>query len=136
MGVQATMTIGDKRGSAATVIASGGATYPGANQVRVVTILPTADLHRSVEIHSAIRACLDYARDNNLFVASGAMAVVTSLDGKKAAIRTVGIAANVVTGDVGIMIAGSVRNQGGINITDNAHKQLLDWMREEDRLVA
>lgn len=135
MPLQATMTIGDKTTAVAATIVSGGATYPNPNQVRIVSILPAADQHRFADIHRAVKNCLDYARDNNLFVTSGSIAIVSNLDGGKSSIRQESIAANIVTGDVGIMVLGSVRNRGSINITENAHIQLLNWMNENDRLV-
>lgn len=136
MGVQATMKIGDKVDALAVSILSGEATYPGTDEVRIITILAAADEHRLADIQRAVMLCIDYARDNNIYTSSGSIAIVTNLNSGKAGVRREGIATNVVTGDVGLMVGGTVRNKGGRNITDDAHKQLLDWMNEQNRLAA
>jgi len=136
MGVQAFQFIGDKKGRTYAVVASGAALYPNFGEVSIVSILPAPDLHRSGEVQRAIMYCLEYARDNDLYTSAGSISVVTSLDGGKSAVRTEAIAANVVTNDVGIMITGSTRNDGGTNITYEAHRQLIDGSREDERLVA
>ncbi len=136
MGVQSTMTIGDKQGSAAVTVASGAATFPSTFQVRIVSILPAADLHRLADIQRAVQICIDYARDNNLYTGGASIYVVTTLSGGKVAIRTGAVASAVVTNDVGIMVNNFESAKGARNIMDNAHKQLLDWMNEQDRLAA
>lgn len=136
MGVQATMTIGHKITSAAATIATALFTFPAAGQVRIATVLPAADLHRLAEVKRAIMYCLEYARDNNLYTSSVSIAVVTTLNGGKKDVRTETVVANVVTDDVGILIVGSVRDDGGTLITYEANRQLLDWMNENKRLVA
>jgi len=136
MGVQATMIIGDKKASAAATVASGAATFPITNQVSVVSILPAADSHRLADIERAVEICIDYMRDNNLYGGASPLYVVTTLDGGRNTVRTNNVATEVVTNDVGIMINNFERAKGSRNIIDNAHKQLLDWMRENERLVA
>ncbi len=136
MGIQATMTIVDKETSIAATVASGAATFPFTDQISIVSILPTADLHRLADVQRAVEICIDYARDNNLYVGTSQIYVVTTLDGGRNAVRTNNVATEVVTNDVGIMINNFEIQKGSRNIMDNAHKQLLDWMNENDRLVA
>lgn len=136
MGVQCYMTIGDKKGSSAFPIASGGGAYPTTEEVGIISILPAADLHRLGEVQRTVMYCLEYARDNNIFISAGSIAIVTTLDAGKSGIREEGIIANVVTDEVGIMVVGSTRVDGGTLITYEAHRQLLDWMNENDRLVS
>ena len=136
MGVEASMTIGTKTSAVAAVVASGAAVFPAAGKVGIVSILPAADTGRIGEVQRAINHCIDYARDNNLFRSATSIAVVTTLNGGKVAVRTETLSTNVVTNDVGIMILGAVRDGGDTNIVENAHQQLLDFMNENDRLVA
>jgi len=136
MGVQAFQYIGDKKSRTYAVVASGAALYPNLGEVSIVSILPVPDLHRSGEVQRAVMYCLEYARDNDLYNSSTSISVVTTLDGGKSAVRTETVAANVVTNDVGIMIVGSTRSEGGTNINYEAHRQLIDGSREDERLVA
>lgn len=136
MGVQATMTIGDKKGSVAVPVASGAATFPSTFQVRVVSILQASDSHRLADIQRAVVICIEYARDNNLYVGTSPMYVITTLDGGKSTIKFNNVASEIVTDNVGIMINNFEIQKGSRNIMDNAHQQLLDWMRENQRLVA
>ncbi len=135
MSVQAIMSIHDKRSASAASVASGEALYPASSEVSIVSMPAVADEHRLADIQRAVEICIDFARDTNQFGSSGSTSIVTSLNGGKAAIRVELIATNVVTGDIGIMITGSVRNKGSRNITEEAHKQLLDWMNENGRLA-
>ena len=134
MGVQATMTIGDKKGASFAVVASGGATYPAINQVSIVSILDGDDAERYADIERAHQICMDYAKENNLFNSAGSIAIVTTLDGGKEAVTTKNLAADVVTGDVGLMVVGSQRNKGYSNIQHEAYIQLIDAARENTRL--
>ena len=135
MGKQATMTIGDKIGSTASTIATGGATYPGVNQVRIVTLVAVADEHRLADIQRTVKVLIDAARDNNVFRGSGSKAYTTTLNGGKEGIIAKAISADVVDGDIALMIVGTVSNKGNRNITEEAHIQLLDWMNETDNLI-
>ncbi len=136
MGVQAFQFIDNKSSRTYSTVASGAAVYPNFSEVSIVSILPAPDLHRSGEVQRAIMYCLEYARDNNLYNLAGSISVVTTLDGGKNAVRTESIAANIVTGDVGIMIIGSTRNEGDTSFVYEAHRQLIDGSREDDRLTA
>ncbi len=135
MGVQAIMTIGDKKGSVVNTVATAAAVFPSTFEVSIVSILPTADLHRLADIQRAVKLCIDYARDNNLYGGGSQLYVVTTLNGGKAAIRSNNVANEVVTNDVGIMLNTFEIAKGSRNIMDNAHRQLLDWMNEQDRLA-
>ena len=137
MGAQATMAIGDKAKAFAINLAEGGlGTFPAANQVSIISLPATADAHRLADIQRAVVICLDFARDNNLFISAVSVAVLTTLNGGKVAVRTEALASAAIIDDVGILIVGSVRDGGDTNIVDNAHKQLLQFMREEGRLAA
>ncbi len=138
MGVQSTMTIGDKKAAIAVTQSPGGAFFPTTNNISIISLAIATDEHRLGEIHRAIGYCIDYARDNNLFSNTTLtdLAVITTLNGGKAAVRTELIAADVVLGEVGIMLGTAVRVRGATNITENAHRQLLDWAREAQRLAA
>lgn len=136
MGVQALMSFHNKRTVSIVTRASGTAIYPGFGVVSTVSILPAADLHRIGEVERCVMYCLEYARDNNIFVSSGSISIVTTLDGGKNGIVEIPIATNVITGHVGIMITGTVRDNGGTLITYEAHRQCLDAMREQGRLAA
>ncbi len=137
MGVECYMTVGDKKGSTAFPIASGGGAFPSIGEVGIITILPAADLHRLGEVQRAVMYCLEYARDNNTSsAAAGPLAIVTSLDGGKNGIREESVIVNVVTNDVGIIINSADRGKTQTSINYEAQRQLLDWMNENDRLVA
>lgn len=135
MGVQSTMTISEKISSVAATIATALFTFPAAGEVRIATVLPAADLHRLAEVQRCIMYCLEYARDNNLYTSAVSIAVVTTLGDGKSGVREETVVANVVTDDVGILIVGTVRDDGGNLINYEAHKQLLDWLNENNRLV-
>ena len=139
MGVQAIRTLTPlerKEDITITAPISGAAVYPGINQISVVTMLAAADTHRNLEIINLLKDCLDYIRDENVLTSAGSISIVTTLIAGKAGIRTESIAASVVTGDVGIMIIGSERIKGSRNYFFNAHDQIIDWLREQDRLGA
>lgn len=137
MGVQAIRSVeGTKLSTIFTAPASGAAVFPGADQCSVVTMLAAADTHRLGETQRRIEDCINFARDNDLFKPGSAdIAVVVKLNETRADIRTEGDPLNVVTGDVGIMMAGTEVSKGSRNILENAHKQVLDWMNEQDRLA-
>ena len=85
MGVQAIRTItGKKEDTVLTTPATALAAFPAAGEVSVVTILAVADQHRLADAERAIRICLDYARDNNLYTSAVSVSVVTTLNGGKA----------------------------------------------------
>jgi len=134
MGVQATMTIGQKAGATAQAISTGTASYPSFDEVRIIGIPATNDSGRLADIHRTIRLVIDYVRDNKLFIGAGAAGYLTSLDAGKAGIRSISIATEAVTNDFGIMVNGAVKGRGNRLDTENAHRQLLDWMRENQRL--
>jgi len=133
MGIQATMFIGDKQGATSVATDTAAVVFPPLEAVSIAVILAPADNHRLLEVYNRVRKLLDYARDNNLFVGAGAIAIITSLSG---IYRTEAIASNVVTGDIAIMIQGAIKNRGYTNIIDAAHRQLLNAMREEGSLVS
>ncbi len=134
MGVQATMTIGVKAGATAQTILTGAAGFPSFNEVSIIGIPVTADLGRLADIHRTIRLVIDYVRDNKLFFGNGSTGYLTSLDEGKAGIRNISIVTQAVDGDFGLMVNGAVKNLGNRLDTENAHRQLLDWMRENQRL--
>lgn len=136
MGVQATMDIGDKNSGVAATIASGAATFPAAGKVRNAVILAAGDLHRVGEVQRSLNHCYDHAKHANLFTSAVSIAVVCPVGGALSSVRTETNPALVVTGEVAVMIVGAVRAQGDLNITFNAHEQLVDWMNENDRLVS
>jgi len=136
MGVQSTMTIGDKKAAIAISQSPGASFFPSQTNISIVSLAITADEHRLGEIHRCIGYCIDYARDNNLFGSATDIAIVTTLDDGKAGIRTELVATNVAAGEVGVMLGSFVRDLGATNIQENAHRQLLDWAREEQRLAA
>lgn len=137
MGVQAIRGVLDpKLTTAFTTPATTAAVFPGADECSVVTMLAAADTHRLGEIQRQVENCINFARDEDLFDSAGSVCVLVKLDEPKASIRTEALAASVVTGDVGIMIVGSERAKGSRNILENAHKQVLDFMNEQDRLAA
>ncbi len=121
-------------------IGTGGAFYPPAGQVAIVTLLSPLNYHRVGEIYRAIKICLDAARDNNFYFAditsSADAYVITTLDGGKDNLRIGTAPTDLITEDVGIMFAAATRAIGANNIMDNAHLQLLEWMRENGRLAA
>lgn len=137
MGVQAIRAVtGQKSSVVFTAPATALAAFPAAGECSVVTMLGSGDVHRLGEIQRRIEDCINYARDNNLFTSAISIAVVVKLNESRPSIRVETLIANVVTGDVGIAIVGSERTKGSRNILENAHKQVLDWMNEENRLAA
>jgi hypothetical protein len=136
MGVQAIRAIAGKKSSTViTTPLTAAAVFPAANECSIVTMLGAGDVHRIGEVQRRVRDCINYARDYDLFTSATSIAVVVKLDEAKAAIRTETLVANIVTGDVGIAIVGSERAKGSRNILENAHRQVLDWMNEQDRLA-
>ncbi len=139
MGVQAIRSLTPlerKEDITITTPATALAVYPGANEISVVTMLPAADVERSLEINNTLQDVLNFIRDNNVLVGAGSVAVVTTLAGGRTAIRTEALAASVVTGDLGIMIVGSERAKGSRNYFFEAHIQIIDFLRELNRLGA
>ncbi len=134
MGVQATMLIGRKSAASAVVTASAAAGYPPANSVSIISLPTVAQAGQTADIYRAIMLVIDWVRDTRQFNSAGSSAFVTSLTGGKAGVLTRSIATDVVDGDFGLMVVGSVRNLGNRLDTETAHKQLLDWMREKGRL--
>ncbi len=133
MGVQAFMSIEAAPAFSIATIATGTANYPAAGSVSIVTILPAGDIHRYVEVFDVVRKLITYARDENIYVGAGSVAIVSSIDGT---IRVESIAANIVTGDIALMIVGSEKAKGSRNILDIAHRDLLNYMNENARLTA
>lgn len=136
MGVRAVMNIGNKDGASAVNILTGNATYPGNNQVGIVTMLPPSDFHRLSDINRTVKQILDYIRDEDRMVTAASMSFVTTLSTGKNGIREEAVVANIVTGDIAVIVVGSQRSQGNNSIFEEANNQLLDWMRENNRLVA
>ncbi len=137
MGVQASMTIEQKPKAVAINLGEPGlGTFPIAGDVSIISLPAILDEHRLADIQRAVVICLDFARDNNLFTSAVSVAVLTTLNGGKNTVRTETLASAAVTGDVGLLIVGTVRAVGDTHIVDGAHKQLLQFMREEGRLAA
>lgn len=136
MGVEATMTIGDKANAIAVPVLSGAATFPQINEVRIVTMVGILDQYRLAEVQRAVIACIDFFRDGNYggFGASS-MGIITSLANPKGSVRADPVANNIVDDDIGLMLAGSTISSGSTNIIENAHRQLLAFMNENQQLT-
>jgi hypothetical protein len=135
MGVKVERILNERKGnSVITTVASGAVTSPVPFSIAIVTMLEGADINRLEEIQDALIGCIEYARENALFVGSGTTSFITTLSGGKRATIVEGVASNIVTGQLGIMIHGTVRNQNKTGILETAYKQLIDFMREQGRL--
>ena len=138
MGVQIDTPVNNKKGSTATTVASGAASFPTGQVVSLISFPVTGDEYRAADIQRQIENCINYAFENEIMegAPATAIAVVTSLDGGKASIRTETTITNVITGDVGILISASVRSANEHLQIRDAYKQALDWANENDRLAA
>jgi hypothetical protein len=134
MGVQSFMTPGNKAGATVNVFGTGFAAYPTGGEVSIIASAVAGQGHRRSDSERAIGICIDYARDNNLFRSAGSVVVYTALDGGKVGIVEEAVIANVPAEAYGIAIAGAVRDGGDTNIIENAHRQLIDVLRETDQL--
>lgn len=109
---------------------------PTADQIAIVTMLAAADLHRYLEVQQRVRECINYARQQTWFEGTATdIFVAIKLDGAKGAVRTSGVFAEIVTGDIAITIDGASRIGGSKNWVEEAFQQTLDWMRENERLT-
>ncbi len=136
MGVQAIRTlVGQKSSAVISAVATASVAFPAAGSVKVIAILAAGDLHRKVEIYSAIMDCINHLRDANLNDDGAAdLFVARKLNESKSAVRSSGTANLFVTGDVGIALDVTQLQNQSISI-DAALIQVLDWMREQDRLA-
>jgi hypothetical protein len=137
MGVRAIMGLGGKRVAQAAILTPpvSNAVYPGSYEVGIITVLPTTDYHRLAEVQRAILVCIHKIRDLNFMTPTGTSTTfVTSLNNPRGDFRLL-TAVGVIEGHVGLSVHWTVRQLGDINYVENLHKQLLDWMRENNRLV-
>lgn len=110
---------------------------PLVNEIAIVTMLAAADLHRHLEVQQRVRECINFARQQTWFEGTAAdIFVAIKLDGAKGAVRTSGVFAEIVTGDIAITIDAATRIGGSKNWIEEAYQQTLDWMREQSRLTA
>ena len=134
MGVKAEKTISEgKEGIVFSTIASGSATAPALFSGAVFSILDAADHHRELEIANGQMKCYDFARElgfDNAGTGAVAMNIHTGV------LRVVALFSELVTGDIGIMLNGNIKDEGPRNEIKSMLDQLTDYSRENRRLAA
>lgn len=135
MGIQADMVPGNKPSAVISAFIVGAANYPAPEQVSIIASPVAGQGHRRADAERAIDLCINYARDNNLFTTPGSLCVVTTLDGGKDAIAEISVISDVPAEAFGLAITGTVRGGGDTNIIENAHRQLIEVLRESDQLT-
>ncbi len=136
MGTQAFMNIEGKQTASASDTSSGTATYPNAGEVSIIFMAtPLNEQHRELEMYNGIVHCLNYLRDTNKFTGIGAnITAMIPIGGAQSQVVQTAIS-GVVNGNVAVALNGTVRGSGNLLSIDEAHKQLLDWVRENKRFV-
>ncbi len=136
MGTQAFMNIEGKRAASSVDTPSGTASYPNAGEVSIIFMAtPLNEQHRELEMYNGIVRCLNFLRDENKFTSTGAnITVMIPIGGAQSQIVQTAIS-GVVDGNVAVALNGTVRGSGNLLSIDEAHKQLLDRVRENKWFV-
>ncbi len=135
MGIKAQRVLTQRKDNTAfTIINSGSVTFPPTDSIAVISLLEGNDVNRFADIERAMHDAYEFIRDNNRYGSPSGVAFVRNLDDAKRDVVERVISSSIVTGDVGVMLIGNIREGGNTTIVESAFRQLIDYAREQGRL--